>query len=594
MIKRILSALSLRLALIISIIAIIITPFYYFLGTQEGLLTLLKWIPGTLKYKTVEGTLWRGIDATNLSYQYQNIRFQTSHLSFRWKPLALLNNTISLELQSKFQGVFSSKTFSGDVHISVDGNEINFHDSVAHYDTATFSLKGELNKSSNVAWQINIPKLSAFSSGDKGHVYAKGHATGHLSMQGFIWNPKFQGMVLLQDSQADVDINDMALMLNKINLACRFYSNGKLSLEGSLYTKNKLVIKGETNIRKKNPISWLSLKGKNILLLNNEEYYLLASPDIMLKFKPGAFQLTGNIDIPKAKIKPKDFSSTVTLPGDVVYVDKNDKPIETTSNIESLINLGINAQDIRFHYQGLNARLEGNMTLNQSKGTPLQGSGQLNVLHGSYRAYGQNLRIEKSGSILFTRSLTNPQLDIRAIRQITTDFTQTNIPSYQRGLIVGLHVQGTLDQPNINFFSEPAGLNQQDILSYLVFGLSQEQLSNSQSAIIFQALSAADVGGSGSALTNFKKSLQKDLGLTDVGFEETSEYNPETDSIESGTSFVASQRIGKRLTLTYNVGLVVPVNIVYLRYQLSRHVALQTDSSMLGSGTDVLWSFERD
>ena len=84
------------------------------------------------------------------------------------------------------------------------------------------------------------------------------------------------------------------------------------------------------------------------------------------------------------------------------------------------------------------------------------GTGEITILEGRYRAYGQRLDTQ-NGRLLFTGSpLDNPGLDLRAVREVDN-------------ITVGLEVRGRLQQPQIELFSIPT-LGQTDMLSYLLLG----------------------------------------------------------------------------------------------------------------------------
>ncbi len=64
---------------------------------------------------------------------------------------------------------------------------------------------------------------------------------------------------------------------------------------------------------------------------------------------------------------------------------------------------------------GLDGRLSGVITVNERPGRETTGQGQVSV-DGTYKAYGQNLQIQH-GLLLFASSpISNPGLNIRALR----------------------------------------------------------------------------------------------------------------------------------------------------------------------------------
>lgn len=80
----------------------------------------------------------------------------------------------------------------------------------------------------------------------------------------------------------------------------------------------------------------------------------------------------------------------------------------------------------------------------------------LSIRDGTYRAYGQDLTIER-GRVQFSESpVDNPGLDLRAVRKVD-DIT------------AGLRVSGSLRKPEMTLFSTPT-MAQNAVLSYLLTG----------------------------------------------------------------------------------------------------------------------------
>src|SRR3546814_14949833 len=75
--------------------------------------------------------------------------------------------------------------------------------------------------------------------------------------------------------------------------------------------------------------------------------------------------------------------------------------------------------------------------------------GEINLVDGHYKAYGQDLTIE-TGKLIFSGGpVTEPALEVRATRKPTEDVT------------VGLYVRGTRRKPDFQLFSTPPMPHQQ-------------------------------------------------------------------------------------------------------------------------------------
>ena len=75
-------------------------------------------------------------------------------------------------------------------------------------------------------------------------------------------------------------------------------------------------------------------------------------------------------------------------------------------------------------------------------------------------------------------------------------------------------------------------------------------------------------------------------------------FNPNatssSNSVVSTTSLVIGKQLSNDLSIHYSVGLFYPVSILNLRYQLTKNWAIQSETSTLDNGADVLYSIERD
>jgi len=394
-----------------------------------------------------------------------------------------------------------------------------------------------------------------------------------------------------------ITVSAPALMLDRLNVALQDINStidigtrGQLSIIGHAISNQHPIQFTGSGTTGSTPSVSFTLSGQSLLLCNTPELTILASPDVKVNYHQNLISVRGTIDFPKLIMKPKDFSTVETLPKQVVFVDNtavsttNDRPL-----LKWALQLALSSEHIHVFYRGLNADLAGKLQLIESANTPFSASGKLSIKQGQYKAYGQQLVIQPGGSLTFLNNIKNPSLNLKASKTIDPD----SLPlGYQQGLTVGTQVTGTLSNPDITLYAIPATLGQQDILSYLVFGFPQSQLNSSQSALIWQAINSVNTGER--SLGDLQSTLRKTLGLTQLGFTTTSEYNPETETEESGAGFIVGKRINQRLSVSYNIGLLVPINILFVRYDLSQQWALQTDSSTYGDGVDVLYHFSRE
>src|SRR3546814_17121399 len=98
---------------------------------------------------------------------------------------------------------------------------------------------------------------------------------------------------------------------------------------------------------------------------------------------------------------------------------------------------------VRFDGFGLKSRRTGSVEAIEQPGIATRARGEINLVDGHYKAYGQDLTIE-TGKLIFSGGpVTEPALEVRATRKPTEDVT------------VGLYVRGTLRKPDFQLFPTP-------------------------------------------------------------------------------------------------------------------------------------------
>lgn len=254
--------------------------------------------------------------------------------------------------------------------------------------------------------------------------------------------------------------------------------------------------------------------------------------------------------------------SPPTLGDDVVI--KGRKVAESASMPLALqidIDLG---ERLYFKGRGLDTRLAGRLAL-RDEGRGASATGNIQTVGGRYRAYGQNLDIER-GIVSFQGSLANPGLNVRAIRP--------DLP-----VQAGVEVTGTVQRPRVRLVSDSA-MPDSEKLSWIVLGRGQDGAGGSDLSMLATAASAL-LGGEGDGITD---SLAQALGLDQISLSQaTTTTGPRSQVVsgsQRGTSTVGGEvlSVGKRLSsnalLTYEQGVAGATSIVKLTWNLTRHLAL--------------------
>ncbi|PKF57525.1 hypothetical protein CW748_06430 [Alteromonadales bacterium alter-6D02] len=288
----------------------------------------------------------------------------------------------------------------------------------------------------------------------------------------------------------------------------------------------------------------VSLRGESLSLAPSKDINVTFSPDIHIDLGTTLAKVRGDINIDQGNIKIKSLpASAVSLSDDVVIKSKQkEKPLAVDLDVNVLIN-----DKLRIDAFGLKSSLAGKLNLIQNKNIPLNGHGDLALSDATYKAMGQNLLI-KQGQLIFTGVLTNPIINIEAIR----DPQDTN-----DDVIAGLYVNGDAKTPKLTIFSTPV-MAQQEALSYLVRGRaikSKDGISGEDMAI--SMLLSSGIGQSQELVGD----IGNKLGISNLSLN--------TSGSGEQTKVEVSGYIGPDLQIRYGVGVFDSEPEVGLRYELA-------------------------
>ncbi len=513
-----------------------------------------------------------GIDTLN--YHIQKMRLATDHVFTLDKNALYTTTIIAIDNQPLARAI------------------IAFPD----YTNNNKKIRGELEFHTN-----SLGLLSDFSDALKD---IRGNVKGNFSFEGEFPQLKISGSAALVNGQATLP--NLGLTLTHANLQANASNTHNLTLSGNFSSAPGTGQIDGTCDPMNHFISTINVSGNNLRIFNLEHYKILATPNLKITYQPTGIQIQGNVFIPEAQITPTDFSNTLALPDDVVYVGR---PHVDSSHITNnlILNITLTLGDhIALQYDELKTHLGGKLQILQNPGTPVTATGELYAIKGTYRAYGKLLDIQQGKLIYTGNTLMNPGLNIRAMREIKTigvnnvassfSNTQLNKPIYtgNETINVGVQVQGTAESPAITLVSNPS-MSQSDILSYLLFGYPQSQASGAnQIGTILNATSAMNLGVKTPNVSGLTEGLQNKLGLNELSVGSTEVFDPNKGAAVATTSFIVGKELARNLYLHYSVGLFNPVSILNLRYQFTKRWAIQSEASTIDSGADILYGFEKD
>lgn len=376
----------------------------------------------------------------------------------------------------------------------------------------------------------------------------RGELNGNGTLAGTLQEPDVQGVVVLRDGQ----ISGPQLPVSFEQLGVRVAIEGQRAhIQGDWRS-------GDGQGSLSGAVTWapeldvsLALQG-NLLPVTVPPYAdLRVSPDMTVTLVNNQLRVRGRIAIPEGDITVRELpEQAVRVSPDAVIVGQEPEEEVIPLDISARVTLAIGDQ-LRFSGFGLTGRLSGRIQVEET----MTASGDLNILDGRFRGYGQRLSLRRA-QILFAGPISQPFLNIEAIRRVDD-------------VVAGLRLTGRAEAPQSEVFSEPA-MAQEQALSYLVLGRPLGGDGGDGDAL-GQAALALGLAGSGPLAQNIAGSL---------GIEN---FQLETEGSGAGTQVVAAGYLTDRLSLRYGVGVFEPANQVALRYDLTRRLYLEAVSGFASS-----------
>ena len=289
-----------------------------------------------------------------------------------------------------------------------------------------------------------------------------------LTLSGQLGDPRVSGHALLNSDE--VVIPRAGLELKNLLVQIEAKGGDQLELSGVIHSgEGKLDLKGEVLLDAEK--SWparLMLKGDRFQLVNLPEAQVVISPDLRLESSREIVRIRGELDVPVALIEVHNLpAGSRDVSPDVVVVGKDGSIEEKTkSRIDAEVTITL-GEEVHFSGFGLDADLGGKLSIDQKPGKMATASGELKIESGSFRAYGQNLTIEKGRISYAGGRIGNPGLRLRASRK-TGDIT------------VGVEVTGTARKPKISTFSSDPDMREKDVVSMLLTGQKTGDLSEAK------------------------------------------------------------------------------------------------------------------
>lgn len=393
----------------------------------------------------------------------------------------------------------------------------------------------------------------------------QGRADMHAKVGGTLQAPEISGELRAIGLAAQVP--ELGLKLTNGRVRAMPESSGNISIDGEVQSgKGKLSFGG---VMTRGGHVRATVEGKDFLAADIPAAHVIAAPDLVFTRDEKRMSLTGKVRVPSASVDLKKLpkGGPQKASPDVVVIDEVTRENAAAMPLYADITV-ILGDDVELAGFGLQAKVNGELAVKETPGTPTTGSGDINVA-GTYKAYGQDLTIQR-GQLLFAGTpLDDPRLSIAAVRKVDE-------------ITAGLRVEGTAKNPQLSVFSDPS-MSQAETLSYLVTGRPLDSIGSSQGDGDALQSAARSLGTAGGGL--LAKSIGGRLGVDEVGVED--------NELIGGSAFTVGEYLSPRLYLSYGVGLFEPGEVISLRYRLSDELSLQTARGPNETRAGVEYRIER-
>jgi translocation and assembly module TamB len=392
----------------------------------------------------------------------------------------------------------------------------------------------------------------------------------HGRFAGTLGAPLFYGQINLKDGE-------VATAPEMVHLTAM---NGSLLVAGDKADLAMTMQAGKGKIRLAGKSYWPDGKLKGNLSVNGQDAEVVfagygsgrVNTDIQLAFDQDRADLTGQIVVPSANIDVKSLpDSGIEVSDDVHVVQIIDTAQPASQPFPFYMDLTLQlGNDVHFSAMGLKTALAGGLRFHQKPGQALMTQGEIRLVDGRFKAYGQNLVI-RTGKLSFNGDVTTPYVMAEAIRD-PNSMEDTSVT-------VGVKINAPITALSAQIFSEP-DLPDTDKLSYLLRGKSSTATTNGSTE---EAMAAMMLGAGLSQTNGVVSDVASNFGLKDAGFD--------TSGSGTDTQVNLSAYVLKDLQLQYGVGVYSAVSEVKLRYFFLPQLYFQAVSG-LDQAVDLFYKFE--
>ncbi|AMN47648.1 hypothetical protein ACG33_11160 [Steroidobacter denitrificans] len=398
---------------------------------------------------------------------------------------------------------------------------------------------------------VSIPSLSPLAAFIPQLAEVAGRVDLRASVAGTLEAPRLSGE--LQASELAAQIPELGLKLTDGRVSATPDTEGVISLDGEIHSgTGTLAFTGRLTPEGR---IQANVKGRDFLAADIPAAHVIVAPELAFERDEQRMRLSGEVSIPRADVDlsklPAGGAGGRRASPDVVVLDDEDA-VQEAQAVPLQADITIILGDaVKLAGFGLDARVGGRLNIQERPDSPTVGTGNIKV-EGAYKAYGQDLSIQRGQLLFASTPLDDPGLNIVAVRKVEQ-------------VTAGLKVEGTARSPQLSVFSDPV-MTQSEALAYLVTGRPLERIGSSEGDADALHSAARSIGTAGGGL--LAKSIGGRLGLDEVGIE--------SNDMVGGATFTVGQYLSPRLYLSYGVGLFDPGEVITLRYRLTEALSVQT------------------
>ncbi len=491
------------------------------------------------------GEIELSMPSGNLSYPL--LEGELENWEYRNSSLKLALNQQGIRGQSTIS-IGDGNTLLGDIHLP-DARVL-----ALNLDRQIFEAKATLSIIELALIEALVPEIDNL----------QGSLDLQLSADGTMAQPAMVANAEMLDASASIP--RLGLTLERINLHGATIAENKFKFKLDVASGDgSLTVAGISHLDAAS--GWpttLSIKGQEFEVSSTSEATVQVSPDLVVELQNRNIDIRGDLLVPYARLRPRDVTQAAQVSSDTVVIGSTAEA-QPRWRITNHINL-ILGDRVNFSGYDFDGQLGGKLLIEESEGQLTRGIGEINIPKGRYSAYGQRLDIENGRLLFIGGPLTNPGLDIRAVRK--TD-----------SVTAGIHVTGLLKQPQLSLFSTPV-MDQADTLSYLLLGRPLEGSTDKDGAMMAKAALALKLTGGDKIARN----VGDRLGLDEMHLEGS-------DSGDQA-SLVVGRYLSPKLYVSYGIGLIESFNTLNLRYNVTEQWLLKAESGE-SQGADLMYTFER-